>query len=116
MVKQEVKQEGSAQASLTQVSPRCLAVVTPPLFPVVTWPFCVSRFDEQGAAEEVVEETAADAELMAMMGLPMGFDTTQGKDVGDARTKLEAVKKKEVRKYRQYMNRRGGFNRPLDEN
>ena len=27
----------------------------------------------------------------------------------------EAVKKKEPRKYRQYMNRRGGFNRPLEE-
>ena len=28
---------------------------------------------------------------------------------------VEGINKKEVRKYRQYMNRRGGFNRPLEE-
>lgn len=31
---------------------------------------------------------------------------------GDARGKVHKVVK---RKYRQYMNRKGGFNRPLDE-
>ena len=30
-------------------------------------------------------------------------------------TQVEGINKKEVRKYRQYMNRRGGFNRPLEE-
>ena len=54
-------------------------------------------------------------EMMAKMGLPVGFDTTQGKGHDDPRCKLEAVKKKDMRKYRQYMNRRGGFNRPLEE-
>jgi len=41
-----------------------------------------------------------------------GFDTTKGKkvkgnDVGDVHVIVK-------RKYRQYMNRKGGFNRPLD--
>lgn len=53
--------------------------------------------------------------MKMLMGFS-GFDTTAGKDVGDPRCKQEAVMKKEVRRYRQYMNRRGGFNRPLDEN
>jgi len=52
---------------------------------------------------------------MKTMGFPVEFDTTAGKNVGDPRTKLEAIRKKDVRKYRQYMNRRGGFNRPLEE-
>ena len=52
--------------------------------------------------------------MMAAMGFPSAFDSTSGKDVKDPRCKLEAVKKKEPRKYRQYMNRRGGFNRPLE--
>ena len=52
--------------------------------------------------------------MAAIMGFA-AFDTTQGKDVGDSRCKAEAVKKNDQRKYRQYMNRRGGFNRPLDE-
>ena len=56
-----------------------------------------------------------EAKMMAeMMGFS-AFDSTAGKDVGDPRCKMEAVKKKAQRKYRQYMNRRGGFNRPLDE-
>lgn len=54
----------------------------------------------------------SEEEMMAeMMGFS-NFDTTQNKghednDVGESRT----IKQ---RKYRQYMNRRGGFNRPLD--
>ena len=53
--------------------------------------------------------------MAAIMGFS-GFDSTAGKEVDDPRCKMEAVKKKEARRYRQYMNRRGGFNRPLDEN
>ena len=56
-------------------------------------------------------EAKAMAELMGFSA----FDSTAGKSVDDPRCKMEAVKKKEPRKYRQYMNRRGGFNRPLDE-
>lgn len=53
--------------------------------------------------------------MMKMMGFS-GFNTTKGKSVagnatGDA---AGAVHKVVKRKYRQYMNRKGGFNRPLD--
>lgn len=49
--------------------------------------------------------------MMKVMGFG-GFDTTKGKkvkgnDVGDVHVIVK-------RKYRQYMNRKGGFNRPLD--
>ncbi|KRX63464.1 U4/U6.U5 small nuclear ribonucleoprotein 27 kDa protein [Trichinella britovi] len=40
------------------------------------------------------------------------FDTTKGKKVENNCTGDAHIHKK--RKYRQYMNRRGGFNRPLD--
>jgi len=40
------------------------------------------------------------------------FDTTKGKDHSE--TAVHGVKKNTKRQYRQYMNRRGGFNRPLD--
>ena len=72
------------------------------------------------AAADAAADDAEDAEdeearqMAAMMGFA-AFDTTQGKEVADPRCKMEAVKKKEPRKYRQYMNRRGGFNRPLEE-
>jgi len=68
---------------------------------------------EEGAVDTSHEEEMA---MMAAMGIPTGFDTTQGKGTGDPRCKIEGMRRKEVRKYRQYMNRRGGFNRPLDEN
>ena len=91
--------------------------------------------DEEAAARAQEEEMA----MMAAMGFPVGFDSTQGKGVDDKRCKAEGVRRKEKRVYRQcaallaqpataavrrltrsaracrYMNRRGGFNRPLDE-
>jgi U4/U6.U5 tri-snRNP-associated protein 3 len=56
----------------------------------------------------------ADAEMMAMMGFA-GFGTTAGKHVDDPNANASAVNKKSVRRARQYMNRPGGFNRPLPE-
>lgn len=50
--------------------------------------------------------------LMAAMGLPTDFDTSNGKKVADGDVSCARVVKK--RKFRQYMNRSGGFNRPLD--
>uniref|UniRef100_A0A6M2DH53 U4/U6.U5 small nuclear ribonucleoprotein 27 kDa protein n=1 Tax=Xenopsylla cheopis TaxID=163159 RepID=A0A6M2DH53_XENCH len=50
-------------------------------------------------------------EMMKVMGF-CGFDTTKGKKVhGNNAGEVHVILK---RKYRQYMNRKGGFNRPLD--
>ncbi|CAK1555988.1 unnamed protein product [Leptosia nina] len=50
-------------------------------------------------------------EMLKVMGF-CGFDTTKGKKVDDnVQGEVHVVLK---RKYRQYMNRKGGFNRPLD--
>ena len=63
-----------------------------------------SEKDLEGKTEE-------EAEMMKMMGF-CGFDSTAGKHVEDNDTYVVNIQKK--RRYRQYMNRRGGFNRPLD--
>ena len=46
-----------------------------------------------------------------------GFGTTKGKEVEDNRISAAkgASNVAKARKYRQYMNRKGGFNRSLDE-
>ncbi|PVU86605.1 hypothetical protein BB560_006643 [Smittium megazygosporum] len=50
-------------------------------------------------------------DIASLMGFS-GFSTTKGKAVfGNHPGAANIVKE---RKYRQYMNRRGGFNRPLD--
>ncbi|RKP04449.1 hypothetical protein THASP1DRAFT_21111 [Thamnocephalis sphaerospora] len=49
--------------------------------------------------------------MMAMMGFT-GFASTKGEHVAGAEMSGADVRKS--RTYRQYMNRRGGFNRPLD--
>lgn len=50
-------------------------------------------------------------EMMKLMGF-CAFDTTKGKKVsGNEVGTVHVILK---RKYRQYMNRKGGFNRPLD--
>lgn len=59
---------------------------------------------------EVVDDDT-DA-MMAMMGMG-GFGTTKGKKVEGNQEGGVDVKK--MRTWRQYMNRRGGFNRPLDK-
>lgn len=64
----------------------------------------LTEADTAGKTEEEID-------MMKMMGFG-GFGTTKGKkvkgnDVGDVHVVVK-------RKYRQYMNRKGGFNRPLD--
>lgn len=70
---------------------------------------------EADGGEEVVEAALDDAAqaAMAAMGLPAGgFGSSKGKAVaGNGHGVAKVVKK---RRYRQYMNRVGGFNRPLD--
>lgn len=60
---------------------------------------------------ELEGKTEEEREIMRVMGF-CNFDTTKGKkvynnDAGEVHVILK-------RKYRQYMNRKGGFNRPLD--
>lgn len=55
-----------------------------------------------------------EAEMMALMGFG-GFSSTQGKQVDDPNSNASAVHKKTTRRARQYMNRPGGFNRPLPD-
>lgn len=56
-------------------------------------------------------KTEEEQEMMKLMGFG-GFDSTKGKHV--AGNDVSAVNVLQKRKYRQYMNRKGGFNRPLD--
>jgi U4/U6.U5 tri-snRNP-associated protein 3 len=59
------------------------------------------------------ELTAEELRMMQAMGIPFTFDTTQGRHVEDESVNVSGVKIKSKRTARQYMNRRGGFNRPL---
>ena len=49
--------------------------------------------------------------MMKIMGFT-GFNTTKNKQVDN--NDVSAIHTNSKRKYRQYMNRKGGFNRPLD--
>ena len=49
--------------------------------------------------------------MMKIMGFA-GFNTTKNKKVSG--NDVSAIHHQSKRKYRQYMNRKGGFNRPLD--
>lgn len=57
--------------------------------------------------------TPEEMQMMQAMGIPFGFDTTKGTEVKDASANAGAVRVKSMRQARQYMNRKGGFNRPL---
>ncbi|MES1917963.1 hypothetical protein MHBO_000002 [Bonamia ostreae] len=50
-------------------------------------------------------------EMMKKMGLPVSFESTKGKEVPEANA--SAVRLRSKRRYRQYMNNKGGFNRNL---
>jgi len=57
-------------------------------------------------------KTEEEIEMMKIMGFG-GFSTTKGKKT-DGSVNAHAINVSQKRKYRQYMNRKGGFNRPLD--
>jgi len=61
--------------------------------------------------DDLVDKTDDEITMLRMMGF-CGFDTTKNKKV--AGNTEGAVHQVVQRKYRQYMNRKGGFNRPLD--
>ena len=68
--------------------------------------------EPQEAQPTVNEDDDPETQMMKLMGFG-GFDSTKGKHVAGADMSGANVKKQP--KYRQYMNRRGGFNRPLDK-
>merc|ERR1712194_870035 len=72
-----------------------------------------SSDDEEEEMKEFLLSTdmPEDQMLVKMMGFS-AFDSTKGKD--HSGSDLSDVKRATKRQYRQYMNRRGGFNRPLD--
>ncbi|KAM3868287.1 U4/U6.U5 small nuclear ribonucleoprotein 27 kDa protein [Diretmus argenteus] len=68
-------------------------------------PIQISEEDMQGKTEEEIE-------MMKIMGFST-FDSSKGKKT-DGSVNAHAINVSQKRKYRQYMNRKGGFNRPLD--
>ena len=67
--------------------------------------------EEDPEAEEGEEEEDDEmAAMQAMMGFG-GFGSTKGQKI--AGNNLGGVRKEKKSEYRQYMNRQGGFNRPL---
>jgi len=78
----------------------------------VTSPEKLPDASEEG--EEIEEGGVEDenAAMMEMMGMG-GFGSTKGKPVEGNQDGAVDIKK--PRTWRQYMNRRGGFNRPLDK-
>ena len=67
--------------------------------------------------ESELEGLEEDDQMALMLGFSGGFGSTKGKVVEDnLKTAARgAAGKNKARKYRQYMNRKGGFNRPLDK-
>jgi U4/U6.U5 tri-snRNP-associated protein 3 len=59
------------------------------------------------------ELSAEEIQMMAAMGIPFGFGSTQGKKVEDESCNVGAVKVNSKRSARQYMNRKKGFNKAL---
>ncbi|KAJ9142548.1 hypothetical protein NKR19_g7188 [Coniochaeta hoffmannii] len=68
--------------------------------------------DEDEPEDDVVVETDGLDDMQAMMGFG-SFGTTKGKKIPG--NNVGAVRKEKKTEYRQYMNRVGGFNRPLDQ-
>jgi U4/U6.U5 tri-snRNP-associated protein 3 len=66
--------------------------------------------DVDGEEDDIVVDDGGMAAMQAMMGFG-NFDTTKGKKVKG--NNVGAVRKEKTTEYRQYMNRVGGFNRPL---
>lgn len=72
--------------------------------------FAVGEDDDDDDDDVVVAEDGNLAAMQAMMGFG-GFGTTKQKQI--AGNDVGAVRKEKKTEYRQYMNRVGGFNRPL---
>lgn len=72
------------------------------------------RDREDGEAEEDDDDVEVDDDGMDAMQAMMGFGSfASTKDTKVAGNNAGAVRKAKRTEYRQYMNRQGGFNRPL---
>lgn len=67
--------------------------------------------------QEELEELDEEEQMQALLGFDGGFGSTKGQKVDDNHmtSAAGAASKHKGRKYRQYMNRKNGFNRPLDK-
>ncbi|KAM8886537.1 U4/U6.U5 small nuclear ribonucleoprotein 27 kDa protein [Spinachia spinachia] len=66
----------------------------------------------QISEEDMAGKTEEEIEMMKLMGFG-SFETSKGRKT-DGSVNAFAINVSMKRKYRQYMNRKGGFNRPLD--
>ena len=75
-------------------------------------------------AEAIVQVDAAELEgldeeeqMKLLLGFTGGFGSTKGEKVASNQSTaaVGVAAKHKARKYRQYMNRKSGFNRPLDK-
>ena len=66
--------------------------------------------------EEELEGLDPEEQMRKLMGID-GFGSTKGQKVDDnfSTSARGVVQKNKARKYRQYMNRKNGFNRPLEK-
>lgn len=66
--------------------------------------------------EKELEGLDEEEQMQRLLGFS-GFSSTKGSEVEDNKNSAAkgAATKNKARKYRQYMNRKGGFSRPLDK-
>lgn len=66
--------------------------------------------------EQELEGLDEEEQMRRLLGFS-GFSSTKGTEVEDNKTSAAkgTATKNKARKYRQYMNRKGGFSRPLDK-
>jgi U4/U6.U5 tri-snRNP-associated protein 3 len=66
---------------------------------------------------EELEGLDEEEQMKLLLGFSGGFGSTSGQKVEDNQKSAArgAAAKNKARKYRQYMNRKNGFNRPLDK-
>lgn len=67
--------------------------------------------------EEDLDGLDEEEQMRMLLGFSGGFGSTSGQKVEDNQNSAAsgAAAKNKARKYRQYMNRKNGFNRPLDK-
>jgi len=83
-----------------------------------------ASFPKKSAKDSIVTISSSEIDgldeeeqMKLMLGFSGGFESTKNKKVEDNHKTAArgTAAKNKARKYRQYMNRKGGFNRPLDK-